>query len=68
MSPAMDPIDPSVMNVADFLIFVYEEKKLSPVSVKRYRSAISTTLKYMSSFVFTSHLVIFNAIRSVELE
>ena len=30
----MDPIDPSVMALADFLIFLFEEKKLAPVSVK----------------------------------
>ena len=30
----MNPIDPSVMALADFLIFLFEEKKLAPVSVK----------------------------------
>ena len=44
----MDPIDPSVMTVADFLIFMFEEKKLSPVSVEGYRSDISFTLKYLT--------------------
>ena len=64
----MDPIDPSVMTVADFLIFFFEEKKLSPVSVKGYRSAISSTLKHQSSVDFSSHPVLADVIRSLELE
>ena len=42
----MDPIDPTVMALADFLIFLFEEKKLASTSVKGYRSAISSTLKH----------------------
>ena len=45
----MDPIDPPVMALADFL---FEEKKLAPFSVKGYRSAISSTLKHLSSRFF----------------
>ena len=44
----------SVMALADFLIFLFEEKKLAPVSVKGYRSAISSTLKHLSSVDFSS--------------
>ena len=48
----MDPINPSVTALADFLIFLFEEKKLAPVSVKGYRSAISSMLKHLSSVDF----------------
>lgn len=64
----MDPINPSVMTLADFLIFLFEEKKLCPVSVKGYRSAISSTLKHLSSVDFSSHPVLSDIIRSMELE
>ncbi|MEW8546512.1 MAG: hypothetical protein AB2693_23605, partial [Candidatus Thiodiazotropha sp.] len=64
----MDPIDPSIANVADFLIFLFEEKKLSPVSVKGYRSAISSTLKHFSSVDFSSDPVLSDIVRSMELE
>ena len=64
----MDPIDPSVMALADFLIFLFEEKKLAPVSVKGYRSAISSTLKHLSSVDFSSDPVLSDIIKSMELE
>ncbi|MCG7878571.1 MAG: hypothetical protein JAY75_22815 [Candidatus Thiodiazotropha taylori] len=64
----MDPINPSIMALADFLIFLFEEKKLSPVSVKGYRSAISSTLKHLSSVDFSSDPVLSDIIKSMELE
>ena len=64
----MDPIDPSVMALADFLIFLFEEKKLTPVSVKGYRSAISSMLKHLSSVDFSSDSVLSDIIKSMELE
>ena len=64
----IDPIDPSVMALADFLIFKFEEKKLAPVSVKGYRSAISSTLKHLSSGDFSSNPVLSDIIKSMELE
>ena len=64
----MDPIDPSVMALADFLIFLFEEKKLAPVSVKGYRSAISSTLKHLSLVDFSSDPVLSDIIKSMELE
>ena len=64
----MDPINPSVVTVADFLIFLFEEKKLSPVSVKGYRSAISSTLKHLSSVDYSSHPVLADVIRNMEFE
>ena len=63
----MDPIDPSVMALADFLIFLFEEKKLAPVSVKGYRSA-SSTLKQLSLVDFSSDPVLSDIIKSMELE
>ena len=64
----MDPIDLSVIKVANVLIFPLEEKKLSPVSVKGYRSAISSTLKHLSSVDFSSHPVLSDVISSMELD
>ena len=64
----MDPIDPSEMVLADFLIFLFEEKKLAPVSVLGYRSAISSTLKHLFSVDFSSDPVLSDIIKSMELE
>ena len=55
------------MTVADFLIFLFEEKKLSPVSVKGYRSSISSMLRHVSDG-FLSYPVLADVIRSMELE
>ena len=54
--------------MADFLIFLFEEKKLAPVSVKGYRSAISSTLKHLSSVDYSSDPVLSDIIKSMELE
>ena len=64
----MDPIDPTIMAVSDFLTFLFEEKKLLPASIKGYRSAIASTLKHFSSVDFSSHPVLSDIIRSMELE
>ena len=59
----MDPIDPSVIALADFLIFLFEEMKLTPVSVKGYRSAISSRLKHLSSIDLSSNPVLSDIIK-----
>ena len=64
----MDPIDPTVTSLADFLIFLFEEKKLLPSSNKGYRSAIASTLKHFTSVDFSSHPVLSDVIRSMDLE
>ena len=64
----MDPIDPTVTSMADFLIFLFEEKKLLPSSIKGYRSAIASTLKHFTSVDFSSHPVLSDVIRSMNLE
>ena len=40
----VDPFQISVQQLADFLIFLFEEKRLSPSTIKGYRSAISRTI------------------------
>ena len=64
----MDPIDPTVTSMADFLTFLFEEKKLLPSSIKGYRSAIASTLKHFTSVDFSSHPVLSDVIRSMDLE
>ena len=64
----MDPFDPSVMALAGFLIFLFEIKKLTPVSVKGCRSVISSMLKHLSSVDFSSNPVLSDIIKSMELE
>ena len=61
----MDPIDPTVTSMTDFL---FEERKLLPSSIKGYRSAIASTLKHFSSVDFSSHPVHSDIIRSMDLE
>ena len=42
----VDPLHPSLGKVADFLIFLFEERNCSPSTIKGYRSALSNTLKF----------------------
>lgn len=64
----VDPFSPSVNFLAEFLIFLFEVKKLTPVAIKGYRSAIATTLKHFSDINYSNQPVISNVIRSLELE
>ncbi len=64
----MDPFCPSVNSVAEFLIFLFEVKKLSPAAVKGYRSAVATTLKQFSDIDYSNQSILSNVIRSMELE
>ena len=41
----VDPINPSVPNIAEFLLYLFEEKKLSVTTVKGYRSSISKMMQ-----------------------
>jgi len=41
----IDPLRISVPELADFFLFLFEEKKLNPRTIYGYRSAITTTLK-----------------------
>ena len=45
----VDPVDPSPRRLADFFIFLFEEKKLAISTIKGYRSMISHTLSFSSS-------------------
>ena len=63
----MDPFNPSVNMFGEFLISLHD-KNFSPATVKGYRSAISTTLKQISSIDFSSQSVLSDVVRSFELE
>ncbi|KAH3831827.1 hypothetical protein DPMN_105098 [Dreissena polymorpha] len=47
----IDPLNPSSRRIADFLIYLFDDKKLSLSSIKGYRSMISHTL----AFTLLSH-------------
>ena len=45
----MDPIDPSPQRIADFLIYLFDVKKLKVATIKGYRSMLSHTLSFRKS-------------------
>ena len=44
----IDPLHPSVARVADFFVYLFQDRKCSPSTIKGYRSAISSALKFSS--------------------
>lgn len=64
----VDPINPTISAFADFLIFLFEIKNLSPSSIKGYRSAISSTLKHIAPVDIFNSPILTDIIRSMELE
>ena len=63
----MDPFNPSVKTLREFFISLHD-KNSSPATVKGYRSAISTTVKQVSSVDFSNQPILAAVVRSFELE
>ena len=42
----VNPLRPSLGKIADFLIYLFQERNCSPSTIKGYRSALSNTLKF----------------------
>ena len=64
----IDPARPSVQSIADFLVYLFEEKDLAVSTVKGYRSMLSLTFKFRKGFSkIGSDPVLSELIRSFEL-
>ena len=63
----IDPIHPSIRHIADFLVFLFESKKLAVSTIKGYRAMLSNTLKFrgMKNIGTDPHLA--DLVRSFEL-
>lgn len=64
----VDPYQISVQQLADFLIFLFEEKGLSPSTIKGYRSAISRTIHLSGGPDFGSDEFISLLVKNFSLE
>ena len=64
----VNPYQISVQQLADFLIFLFEEKDLSPSTIKGYRSAISRTIHLSGGPDFGSNEFISLLVKNFSLE
>ena len=64
----IDPIQATPQIVADFLTFLFSEKKCQVSTIKGYRSTISNTLKYKTGYDFGSHPVLSELIKSLAIQ
>ena len=64
----VNPISAPVTVIADFLIFLFSEKKCQISTIKGYRSMISNTLKFKTGNRIGSNPVLSELIRSFELQ
>ena len=64
----IDPFQITVQHLADFLVFLFEVKGLSPSTIKGYRSAISRTLVLSGGPDFGSNEFISLLVRNFSLE
>ncbi|MES9880851.1 MAG: hypothetical protein ABW185_08225 [Sedimenticola sp.] len=55
-------------SLAEFFIYLFEEKKFSPSAVRGYRSAITSTLRQSSQTDYSNQPLLSEVIRSFELE
>lgn len=63
-----DPFSASPQIVANFLTYLFEEKGLSPETLKGYRSAISSTRKHLGGLNLGQDTRISDLLRNLELE
>ena len=64
----IDPVHPSSPEIADFLIFLFQEKKYQMSTIKGYRSAIANTLKFRKGGTVGSDPYISELIRAMEIK
>ena len=64
----VNPISAPITVIADFLIFLFLEKKCQISTIKGYRSMISNTLKFKTGNRIGSNPVLSELIRSFELQ
>ena len=64
----INPIKASPTVIADFLIFLFRDKKCQVSTIKGYRSTISNTLKFKSGYDIGSHPIISELIKSFETQ
>ena len=60
----INPIKASPTVIADFLIFLFRDKKCQVSTIKGYRSTISNTLKFKSGYDIGSHPIISELIKT----
>ena len=63
----INPLNPSARRIADFLIYLFDDKKLSLSSIKGYRSMISHTLAFTKSSQVCADPAISELVRAMEL-
>ena len=64
----INPIQVSVQQLADFLLYLFEDKHLSPSTIKGYRSAISRTISILGGQDFGGNEHISLLLRNFSLE
>lgn len=64
----VDPLDPSPRRLADFLLFLFDVKKLAISTIKGYRSMLSHTLAFNKTARVCSDPSISELIRAFELQ
>jgi len=60
----LDPFSISSANLADFFIFLFEEKKLAYKTIEGYRTAIAGGIKFVSEIDFGQDPLLSNLLRS----
>ena len=64
----IDPVNPSSRRIADFLLYLFDDKKLSLSSIKGYPLMLSHTLAFYRSSQVSSDPAILELIRAIELK
>ena len=67
-SRQIDPRDPSIRRIADFLIFLFDEKKLAVSTIKGYRSMLSNTLSFRGNHKIGTDSFLSDLVRAFELK
>lgn len=67
-SREIDPVSVSVQQLADFFVYLFEDKGYSPSTIKGYRSALSRTISLLGGPDFGKNEVLSRMIKNFGLE
>ena len=60
----LDPFEAGIPEISDFMVYLFEEKKLAVSSIENYKSAIANSLSYTKNDCLNNNKTVTQLIRS----
>ena len=64
----LDPFEAGIPEISDFMVYLFEEKKLAVSSIENYKSAIASSLSYTKNDCLNNNKTVTQLIRSFHID